>query len=76
MTSVVNSHRRHFTSVKALLWPRSGERLIPALSGLLLAASFPPLHLPVLPFIGLVPFALWVQGLSADTPGRLSLIHI
>ena len=75
MTFMVNAHSSHLRSVKALLWPRPGERLIPALSGLLLAASFPPLHLPVLPFIGLVPFALWIQGLSADAEGRRAAVR-
>ena len=75
MTFMVNAHSSHFRSVKALLWPRAGERLTPALSGLLLAASFPPLHLPVLPFIGLVPFALWIQGLSADAEGRRAAVR-
>jgi len=75
MTSMVKAHSSHLRSVKDLLWPRPGERLIPAFSGLLLAASFPPLHLPVLPFIGLVPFALWIQGLSADAEGRRAAVR-
>ncbi|HSG06788.1 MAG TPA: hypothetical protein VLA36_00420, partial [Longimicrobiales bacterium] len=58
-----------------LLWPRRGERLVPALSALLLAASFPPLHTLVPPFIGLVPFALWLEGLRSDSEGRRSAVR-
>ncbi|HSG50343.1 MAG TPA: hypothetical protein VLA43_21125, partial [Longimicrobiales bacterium] len=58
-----------------LLWPRRGERLVPALSGLLLALSFPPLHTLVPPFIGLVPFALWMNGLAADREGRRAAVR-
>ena len=53
-----------------MLWPRSGERLVPAVSAVLLALSFPPLPLLVPPFVGLVPFALWVHGLPPDGEGR------
>ena len=75
MTNTTDPVRRYFLGVKALLWPRSGERLVPALSGILLAASFPPLHLLVLPFVGLVPFALWVQGLSPDAEGLRAAVR-
>ncbi len=75
MTNTINLARRHFTSARVLLWPRSGERLLPALSGILLAASFPPLHLLVPPFVGLVPFALWVQDLSRDAEGRHAAVR-
>jgi apolipoprotein N-acyltransferase len=61
--------------MKALLWPRSGERLVPAVSALLLALSFPPLHLLVPPFVGLVPFALWVHALSPDAEGRQAAVR-
>lgn len=37
---------------------------------MLLALSFPPLHPLVLPFIGLVPFAVWVHALGPDREGR------
>jgi apolipoprotein N-acyltransferase len=29
----------------------------------------------VLPFVGLVPMALWVNGLSADTEGRHAAVR-
>lgn len=45
-------------------------RLGPVLSAVLLGLSFPPLHIPLLPFIGLVPLVLWVAGLPADDRGR------
>jgi apolipoprotein N-acyltransferase len=57
-------------ALRALLWPRPGERLVPAVSALILALSFPPLHLLVPPFVGLVPLALWIHGLPADEEGR------
>ena len=50
--------------------PRRGERLLPAVSALLLAASFPPLHPLVLPFVGLVPFAIWLTALDAGPAGQ------
>ena len=43
---------------------------MPSVSGALLALSFPPLHPLVPPFVGLVPFALWVHALPADAAGR------
>jgi len=43
---------------------------VPAVSGVLLALSFPPLHSLVPPFVGLVPFALWVHALPPDAAGR------
>ncbi|MDP2955609.1 MAG: apolipoprotein N-acyltransferase [Longimicrobiales bacterium] len=58
-----------------LLWPRRGERLLPALSAVLLAACFPPLHPLVLPFVGLIPFALWVQALPPDGDGRRAAVR-
>jgi apolipoprotein N-acyltransferase len=58
-----------------LLWPRRGERLLPAVAAVLLASSFPPLHPLVPPFVGLVPFALWVHGLSPDARGRRSAVR-
>jgi apolipoprotein N-acyltransferase len=61
--------------VALLLLPRRGERLLPALSGLLLALSFPPLHPLVLPFVGLVPFALWLHGLAPDGAGRRAAVR-
>jgi apolipoprotein N-acyltransferase len=61
--------------VKALLVPRRGERLVPAVSAVLLALSYPPLHLLVPPFVGLVPFALWVYGLPPDAEGRQAAVR-
>jgi apolipoprotein N-acyltransferase len=58
-----------------LLWPRRGERLVPATSAVILALSFPPLHLLVPPFVGLVPFALWIHGLSPDAAGRRAAVR-
>jgi len=58
-----------------LLWPRPGERLLPALSALLLAASFPPLHPLILPFVGLVPYAVWIQRLPVDRAGRRAAVR-
>jgi len=49
--------------------------LLPALSGLLLALSYPPLHLLVPPFLGLVPFALWVHALPGDAEGRRAAVR-
>jgi apolipoprotein N-acyltransferase len=48
---------------------------VPAVSAVILALSFPPLHLLVPPFIGLVPFALWVHGLPADGQGRRAAVR-
>lgn len=62
-------------TLKAMLWPRSGERLVPTASAVLLALSFPPLHLLVPPFVGLVPFALWVHGRGPDAEGRRSAVR-
>lgn len=66
---------RSASGLRSLLWPRPGERLLPALAGLLLALSYPPLHLLVPPFVGLVPFALWVHALPADAEGRRSAVR-
>lgn len=46
------------------------SRLAPVLSAVLLGLSFPPLHIPLLPFVGLVPLVLWVAALPADDRGR------
>lgn len=52
-------------------WGRARRtRLGPVLSAVLLGLSFPPLHIPLLPFVGLVPLVLWVDGLPADGRGR------
>lgn len=57
-------------SLRERWWPRPGERLLPALSALLLAASYPPLHPLVLPFVGLVPLAVWMHRLPPGSAGR------
>jgi apolipoprotein N-acyltransferase len=61
--------------LKALLWPRDGERLLPAISAILLALSFPPLHPLILPFVGLVPVALWIQALPPNAEGRRAAVR-
>ena len=58
-----------------LLWPRKGERLIPAVSGLLLALSFPPMNILIPPFVGLVPLALWIKGCLPDHQGRQAAVR-
>ncbi len=44
--------------------------IVPGASALLLALSYPPLHPLVIPFAGLVPFAVWVARRSDDDRGR------
>ena len=56
--------------MKALIWPRRGERILPALAAVVLALSYPPLHLYVPPFVGLIPLAVWVCSLPPDSEGR------
>jgi apolipoprotein N-acyltransferase len=53
--------------VKALL-PAPGRRGLPTLSGVVLAAAFPPLHLIVPSFLGLVPLVLYLLR-QGDGPG-------
>ena len=67
--------RGRMAALRSLLWPRRGERLVPAVSAVVLALSFPPLHLLVPPFVGLVPFALWIHGLPADAEGRRAAVR-
>jgi apolipoprotein N-acyltransferase len=62
--------RGRTAALRSAWWPRPGERLIPAVSAILLASSYPPLHPLLLPFVGLAPFALWVRGLPSDGAGR------
>ncbi len=50
--------------------PRKGERLLPTISALVLAASYPPLHVVVLPFVGMVPLIVWLADLPAGREGR------
>ncbi len=61
--------------MKRLFWPGPGERLLPAVSAVLLALSFPPLHTLIPPFVGLVPFVLWIHALPPDQEGRLAAIR-
>lgn len=49
---------------------RRGGWLLPVLSALLLALSFPPFHPLVLPFVGLVPLVVWLHGLPEGASGR------
>jgi apolipoprotein N-acyltransferase len=49
--------------------------LVPAVSAVLLALSYPPLHLLVPPFVGLVPFALWISTLPGDAEGRRAAVR-
>jgi apolipoprotein N-acyltransferase len=44
-------------------------------SAVVLALSFPPLHLLVPPFVGLVPFTLWVHDRPADAAGRRAAVR-
>ena len=50
--------------------PKPGDRLVPAVSALILASAFPPLHLLLPSFVGLVPLAVWIvdrgQGEATD----------
>lgn len=48
---------------------------MPAASALILVISFPPLHLLVPPFVGLVPLAAWIHGLPADRAGRRGAVR-
>ncbi len=57
------------------LTPRSGERLLPAVSAFLLLISFPPLHLLIPPFLALVPFAVWLNDLPAGRAGSFSAMR-
>jgi len=48
---------------------------VPAVSAVLLALSYPPLHLLVPPFVGLVPFLLWVHALPGGAEGRRAAVR-
>lgn len=62
--------RARLAAAKVSWWPRPGERLVPTVSAVLLALSFPPLHSLVPPFVGLVPLALWLYALDPGVEGR------
>ncbi len=62
-------------ALRAAWWPRPGEWLAPVVSAILLALSFPPLHPLLLPFVGLVPFALWLSALDGGAEGRRSAMR-
>ena len=51
--------------------PKPGDRLVPAVSALILASAFPPLHLLIPSFVGLVPLAVWIvdRGQSQGAGG-------
>ncbi len=46
--------------------PKQGDRLVPAVSAVLLASAFPPLHLLIPSFVGLVPLAVWIVDRGRD----------
>ena len=52
--------------------PKPGDRLVPAVSAILLFSAFPPLHLLIPSFVALVPLAVWIvdSGSAADAPGE------
>ncbi|HEX6590307.1 MAG TPA: apolipoprotein N-acyltransferase [Longimicrobiales bacterium] len=50
--------------------PPKGERLLPLLSGLLLAISFPPFELLVPPFVALAPLLVFIETRARDDAGR------
>lgn len=54
------------------LLPRRGERLLPILTGLLLAVSFPPFDVLGASFVGLVPLLVFIESRSRDVEGRLA----
>ena len=47
--------------------PKAGDRLVPAVSAVLLASAFPPFHLAVPSFVGLVPLAVWIVDRGDDS---------
>jgi apolipoprotein N-acyltransferase len=49
--------------------PRPGERLLPVVAAILLALAYPPLHLVIPSFVGLVPMAVWLARLPAGREG-------
>ena len=48
---------------------------MPAVSAVLLALSFPPLHPLLPPFVGLVPLALWLNATDEGPQGRASAMR-
>ncbi len=52
--------------------PRRGERGLPALSAILFALCYPPLHPLVLPFVAFVPLTLFVVAREAGSDGAAS----
>ena len=61
--------RGSLSALRDAWWPRRGERLLPAVSAVLLALGFPPLHLLIVPFVGLVPLVVWLERLPPDSGG-------
>jgi apolipoprotein N-acyltransferase len=53
-------------------WERPRSFALPAASGVLLAAAAPPSPSPLVPFVALVPLALWVATLAAGPRGALA----
>ena len=58
--------------MKHPLFPKANELGLPIVSGILLAISFPPLHLFFPPFIALVPYLLFVASRPTDEAGSRS----
>ena len=52
--------------------PGPGNRLVPAVSAVLLVSAFPPLHLLIPSFVALVPLAVWIvdRGSDGSAPGE------
>ena len=46
--------------------PGPGDRLVPAVSAVLLVSAFPPLHLLIPSFVALVPLAVWIVDRGSD----------
>ena len=49
--------------------------MLPALSAVVLALSYPPLHMYVPPFVGLIPLAVWICSLPGDADGRRKAVR-
>jgi apolipoprotein N-acyltransferase len=56
--------RRGLLEVLTAALPDRGNRALPILSGVLLAAAFPPFHLIVPSFLGLTPLVVWLLRLG------------
>lgn len=52
--------------------PRGAELRLPIVSGVLLTLSFPPFHLLIPPFVALVPYLIFLGGLTTSDERDLS----